>query len=366
MFALSALPLGLALDNLRRLRKPAPADGVPLISVLIPARNEAANIGAAVAAALQSVGVTMELCVLDDGSTDDTAAILASIGDTRLRILQGGTLPAGWSGKQHACARLAEAATHELMVFVDADVRLAPDALCRMAGYMQRHEVGLASGFPRQVTVGWAEWLLLPLIHLLLMGYLPMARMQRDVSPALGAGCGQIFITRRAAYVRAGGHTAIRASLHDGVTLPRAFRRVGIMTGLFDATELAQCRMYDSTGAVWEGLTKNATEGMAKPLALPVWTLLLAGGHVAPFMVLAGSLWVGSPSPRALAACSCACACSWGLRGLLARRFRQSWRSAALHPLGVTALLLLQWWALLRAASGRKATWRGRAYTAQG
>jgi hypothetical protein len=359
---LAALPLGLALDNLRRLKVPPLALGTPRISVLIPARNEAAHIGDAVAAVLASTGVELELCVLDDGSTDATPAILAGIDDARLRVLTGGNLPAGWSGKQHACARLAEAARHELMVFVDADVRLAQDALCRMAGFMQAHsagsaELGLASGFPRQVTVGWSEWLLLPLIHLLLLGYLPMFRMQRDLSPALGAGCGQIFIARKQAYCRAGGHAAIRASLHDGVTLPRAFRRAGIMSGLFDATSLAQCRMYESTGAVWEGLTKNATEGMAKPLALPVWTVLLAGGHVAPFVLLAVA-----PSPVALAACSCA----WGLRVVLAWRFRQPWRSVLLHPVGVTALLALQWAALLRASAGVKATWRGRAYTAQG
>jgi hypothetical protein len=351
---LSAGPLLLAVDNLRRLRVPAPADGVPAVSVLIPARNEAANIAEAVGCVLQSAGVAVELCVLDDGSTDGTAAILAGVADARLRVFQGGVLPAGWSGKQHACARLAEFATQDLMVFVDADVRLAPDALSRMVGFMQRNDVGLASGFPRQVTGSWAEMLLLPLIHLLLLGYLPMARMQRDVSPALGAGCGQIFIARRADYVRAGGHAAIRASLHDGITLPRAFRRAGIMTGLFDATGLARCRMYQDSAGVWEGLTKNATEGMAKPVALPIWTLLLAGGHVLPFLLLPGRLaWA-------------ACACAWGLRAMLAWRFKQSWLSVVLHPLGMAALLVLQWAALLRAASGVKATWRGRAYTAQG
>jgi hypothetical protein len=347
-------PLLLAADNLRRLRTPDMAEDGPAVSVLIPARNEEANIAAAVACVLASTGVSVELCVLDDGSTDGTAAILAGIGDARLRVLQGGVLPAGWSGKQHACALLAEHASHDMMVFVDADVRLASDALARMAGFMQRHDVGLASGFPRQVTGSWAEILLLPLIHLLLLGYLPIFRMQRDVSPALGAGCGQIFIARREAYRRAGGHAAIRASLHDGITLPRAFRRAGIMTGLFDATSFAQCRMYQDAAGVWEGLTKNATEGMAKPLALPVWTVLLGGGHVLPFLLLPG-WWAAA-----------ACACAWGLRGVLAWRFRQSWVSAVLHPLGMAALLALQWVALLRAASGVKATWRGRAYTAQG
>jgi hypothetical protein len=352
---LSAGPLLLALDNLRRLRRPAPAEGVPSVSVLIPARNEEANIAEAVACVLASTGVTLELCVLDDGSTDGTAAILAGFADRRLRVFQGGVLPAGWSGKQHACARLAEQASHELMVFVDADVRLAPDALSRMAGFMQlAPEIGLASGFPLQVTLGWAEWLLLPLIHFLLLGYLPMGRMARDASPAFGAGCGQLFIARRTAYRAAGGHAAIRASLHDGITLPRAFRRAGIMTGLFDATRLASCRMYRDTAGVWEGLTKNATEGMAKPAALPVWTVLLAGGHVLPFLLLPGALaWA-------------ACACAWGLRAVLAWRFRQSWVSVVLHPVGVAALLALQWVALGRAVWGVKATWRGRAYTAQG
>jgi hypothetical protein len=351
---LAAVPLALALDNLRRLRTPAPADGMPCVSVLIPARNEAANIGAAVHAVLASHGVELDLVVLDDGSTDDTADILANISDPRLRVLQGGTLPAGWSGKQHACARLAESARHDLMLFVDADVRLAPDAVSRIAGFMQRNDVGLATGFPRQITLGWAEMLLLPLIHFLLLGYLPIARMQRDVSPGLGAGCGQLMMARKEAYARAGGHASIRASLHDGIMLPRAFRRAGLMTALFDATALASCRMYDSTAGVWEGLTKNATEGMAKPIALPIWTLLLAGGHVLPFFLL--------PAWPAVAACACA----YLLRALLAWRFRQSWLSATLHPVGIVVLLVLQWTALLRAALGVKATWRGRAYTAQG
>jgi hypothetical protein len=352
--ALSAAPLLLAIDNLRRLRAPAPAQGTPSISVLIPARNEADNIAAAAACVLASTGIILELLVLDDGSTDATAQILAGIADPRLRVLLGGGLPNGWSGKQHACARLAESATYDLLLFVDADVRLAPDAANRIAGFMQRNDIGLASGFPRQITRGFAEFLLLPLIHFLLLGYLPMARMQRDVSPGFGAGCGQLMMARSEAYVRAGGHAAIGASMHDGLMLPRAFRRAGIMTGLFDATDLATCRMYDSAAAVWEGLTKNATEGMAKPVALPIWTLLLAGGHVLPFVLL--------PAAPAAAACTCA----YLLRAVLAWRFRQSWLSVALHPLGVATLLILQWAALLRALLGIKATWRGRAYTAQG
>jgi len=353
---LAALPLGLALDNLRRYRTPPLCQATPRISVLIPARNEEENIAEAVACVLASENVDVEIVVMDDGSTDATAAILAGIADRRLRVAQGGVLPQGWSGKQHACAALARLARYELLVFVDADVRLAPDALSRMASFMSDEKMALASGFPRQITKTWSEILLLPLIHFLLLGYLPLSRMQSSASPALGAGCGQLFIARADAYAKAGGHGAIRASLHDGLTLPRAFRNAGLMTGLFDASRFARCRMYKNAAQVWEGLTKNATEGMAKPLALPIWTVILAGGAVLPAILL-----LIAPSPLAFVALLCGIT----LRLLLAARFRQPVLSALLHPLGVAALLALQWAALLRAASGGKATWRGRAYTAQ-
>jgi hypothetical protein len=354
---LALLPLAMTLLNLRELRLPDPAPGRPAVSVLIPARNEEANIGDAVAAVLASRDVALELIVLDDASTDRTPAILAGIGDPRLRVAQAPPLPPGWSGKQHACHVLSGLATHELMVFVDADVRLAPDAVSRMAGFMLADPAcGLGSGFPHQVTRSWSERLLLPLIHFLLLGFLPMAlmRVRRDVG--LGAGCGQVFIARRAAYLEAGGHGAIRASLHDGLTLPRAFRRAGWMTGLFDATALASCRMYANASQLWEGLCKNATEGMAKPAALPFWTLVLAGGQVVPLVLLL--LAPGWVAGAALAA---------GIltRLILAARFRQSFGSALLQPLGVAALLAVQWFSLVRALSGGRATWRGRAYPAQ-
>ncbi len=354
---LAAVPLGLALANLRLLRAPERAAGRPAVSVLIPARNEEANIAAACAAVLASEGVEIELVVLDDGSTDRTPEILAGIGDARLVVASAPPLPAGWSGKQHACQRLSERASHELMVFVDADVRLAPDAVSRMAGFMLRNPaVELGSGFPRQVTLTWSEVLLLPLIHFLLLGFLPMAVMRRSVSPGLGAGCGQLFIARRTAYRAAGGHAAIRASLHDGIMLPRAFRRAGWMTDLFDAGGFARCRMYVNAAQVWEGLCKNATEGMAKPGALPIWTAILVGGQVLPLvLMLSAPSW---PAGAALA-------CGIGLRLVLARRFVQSVVSAVLHPVGVAALLVVQWWSLGRSLLGGKATWRGRAYTAQ-
>jgi glycosyl transferase family 2 len=354
---LALLPMLIALSNFSVLRTPPLASRPAAVSVLIPARNEEAHIGKAVSAVLENQNCEIELLVLDDHSTDATPAILAAVRDPRLRVLNAPGLPPGWSGKQHACAMLAREARHGLMVFVDADVVLAPDALSRMAAIMQAQpELGLASGFPRQITGSWSEWLLLPLIHLLLLGYRPQ-RLDRDPrATGFAVGCGQLFIARSDAYAAVGGHAVIRASMHDGLQLPRAFRKAGFATGLFDATHFAACRMYTNLGEVWEGLSKNATEGMATRRALPVWTLLLAGGHVLPFL-----LAIVSPGIVPLAACGL----SLGLRVLLAVRFRQDPRSVLLSPLGVAIMLVLQWNALIRAARGRPATWRGRAYPMQ-
>jgi hypothetical protein len=355
--ACASIPALMLLANLPLFRTPTPAARPPPVSVLIPARDEAANIEAACNAVLANRGVDLELVVLDDHSEDGTARIVRAISDRRVRLAPAPPLPPGWVGKQHACACLARLARNELLVFIDADVRLAPDALVRIAGFMQRGNLALGSGFPAEVTGSWAEGLLLPLIHFLLLGFLPLLAARRSNAVALGAGCGQLMAAWRGAYERAGGHGAVSLTLHDGIMLPRAFRRAGLRTGVFDASRIARCRMYASTPDLFAGLMKNATEGMARPVALPVWTVLLGCGQILPVLLVALA-----PGPAGIAALGLGI----GARLLLAMRFGQPVWSAVLHPLGVAVLLGVQWWALARAALGRPAVWRGRAYARDG
>ena len=353
---LALLPLVMTLQNLFEYRTPARSQQRPSVSVLIPARDEERNIATACAAVLASVDVDLELIVLDDASTDGTVAVLDTIKDPRLRVVAAPPLPSGWCGKQHACHVLGQLAQHEWLVFVDADVRLAPDALNRMVGFMQTTQAGLASGVPRQILGTWFERLVLPLIHFLLLGYLPMGLMRQRLDPRFGAGCGQLFIAKRDAYRAVGGHAMIAHSIHDGLALPRAFRRRGYSTLLFDATALAHCRMYSNAAEVWEGLSKNATEAMATPVALPIWTLILGSGQVLPVLI-----FIFTQSALA----GFATALGIVTRLILARRFKQPLLSALLHPLGVAALLVIQWFSLIRAALGGSATWRGRRYAAR-
>lgn len=343
--AAAAIPAALFFKNLRAYRRTG--EGINAgVSVLIPARDEEANIGAAVESALANCLSEMEVIVLDDASTDGTARIVREIAarDPRVRLETAPALPAGWNGKQHACAVLAEHARFATLIFMDADVRLAPDALGRMAGFLSESGAQLASGVPRQEVGTFSEGLLLPLIHFVLLGFLPIGRMRRSTAPAYAAGCGQLFIADAEAYRRCGGHDAIHAAVHDGIALPRAFRQAGFRTDLFDATEVATCRMYRTNGDVWRGLSKNAHEGLGAPARIGVWTALLFAGQVLPFLLR-------SPLGIALALAP---------RLAAARRFHQPLWSALAHPAGIVALLGIQWWSLVRRSLGARSRWKGR------
>ncbi|HYG60998.1 MAG TPA: glycosyltransferase, partial [Thermoanaerobaculia bacterium] len=242
----------------------------------------------------------------------------------------------------------------------DADVRLTPGGLARGTAFLKASGAGLVSGFPRQETETLLERMLIPLMHFVLLGFLPMARMRRSTHPAYGAGCGQLFFARRDAYERAGGHSAIAASLHDGIALPRAFRRAGFATDLFDATDAASCRMYTNAGEVWRGLAKNAVEGVASPgKILPVTALLLTGQVLPPLLLLPALI---KGDAVALGASLAGTLAVYLPRLAAARRFRQPLDGALLHPVSILLFLAIQWTALTRHLLGRPAAWKGRSY----
>ena len=339
-------------------------NSTPLVSILIPARDEEPNIARVVESALASRGVDLEVVVMDDHSTDRTVEIVRAIAarDPRVRVETAPPLPEGWAGKQHACHALAKTAGGTLLLFVDADVVLDPDGVARAVGFLEESGSDLVSGFPRQITGTWMERLVIPLIHFVLLGYLPLPMMRRSDQESLAAGCGQLFLARRTAYEGCGGHASIRATFHDGLQLPRSFRRAGFKTDLFDATRVATCRMYNNAGEVIQGLAKNAHEGMAGRLAIWVWTTILLVSYVVPPVLVVTGLVSGARDSWWWIAIA-ATVVGITTRLVLALRFRQSILGALLHPLGVTILVAIQWYSWFLRRLGRGVAWKDRAQT---
>jgi glycosyltransferase involved in cell wall biosynthesis len=354
--ALALLPVILGAINLWRMPRLAgrPPEGA-LVSILIPARNEAANIAGCLDAALASTGAAIEVVVMDDGSTDATAEIVAGYAarDGRVRLVQAPALPPGWTGKVHACARLAEAARGTHLLFLDADVRLAPHAAAAMAAHAEAKNIAMISGVPKQMIGSLGEALTVPFINFLLLCYLPFGGRATQRRPELAAACGQLILVERRAYQAVGGHGSIKGVLHDAIALARLLRGRGHDTEIVDGTPLATCRMYEGFRASWGGFIKNAREGMATPVGLPIWTALLAGAHLWPWALL--------PDLEALATILL----MFALRAAVTIRTGEPWWTVPLHPLTVVVALAIQWTALIRSALGLKAGWKGRAYEAK-
>jgi hypothetical protein len=233
-----------------------------------------------------------------------------------------------------------------------------------MSAFMEQSGAALARGVPHQVTETLSERLLIPLIHFVLLAFLPIKRMRASRDPAYGAGCGQLFVVRREAYHNCGGHSAIRTTLHDGPKLARVFRAAGFATDLFDATGIAECRMYRTNAEVWRGLAKNAHEGLGSPRLIGPATLLLLGGQVLPLCLLVAAGRQTPVSPAAIMFSLLGTAASFFPRLIAVRRFRQTIGGALLHPFGICALLMIQWFAFVRSLRQRTAIWKGRTYRA--
>ena len=363
----AAIPAALTWQNLKIFCTSPQAECSEPVSVLVPARNEEQVLDGFIRNILASRGVQLELVVLDDASTDSTAQRVSqwSDRDPRVRLVHGKKLPQGWCGKQHACYQLAESARFDTLLFLDADVTVQPDAIARSVAFLNRSKVDLGSGFPHQETPTVAGWLLLPLIHFILLGYLPLSRSRLSNDPSLAAGCGQLFVTTRSAYDKAGGHAAIKSSLHDGIMLPRAFRKAGLQTDIFDASTIASCRMYETNRDVLQGITKNATEGIGAPRTIVPFTILLVGGVVAPALLLICILSGISQSWIVITAIFPGLILSYFPRLITLNRFKQSAGSVFFHPLAVGIFLAVQWFALGRRLLGIKTSWKGRSLKPQ-
>lgn len=278
IFALLALIVIAAIAVLNTLTfprlRPVQPDDSPAVSLLVPARNEAGVIGPTVARLLAQNYPNFEVILLDDHSTDGTAAIArqAAGADPRLRILDGQPLPAGWLGKNWACRQLAQAATGDWLIFTDADVHWSPPALSALLAQARSTRADLLAVWPTQRTVTWGERLVVPLMALAVWGYLPLPLVHHSPFTAFAAANGQCLAFRREAYTRIGGHEPVRANVLEDVTLARRIKAAGLRLRLVDAAGLIACRMYPDWPSVLSGYAKNILAGYGNSVAL----LLLA------------------------------------------------------------------------------------------
>ncbi|MBL8055301.1 MAG: glycosyltransferase, partial [Anaerolineales bacterium] len=280
-----------------RLRPGPAADPPARLSVLIPARDEAAVIGTTVRALLDQTGVDFEVLILDDDSTDGTtaAALAAAAGDARVRVLAGRPLPAGWLGKNWACHQLAQAAATDRLLFTDADVCWRPAALAAAAAEFERTRADLLTIWPTQITATWGERLVVPLVALAVQAYLPVLATHHLPGPAFAAAVGQGLLFRRSAYEALGGHAAVRGHVVEDVALARRCKAAGQRLRAAAGAGLVVCRMYRSWREVRAGFAKNILAGHGgQPALLLASTLFHWLIFIFPWVWLAAAVLQGA------------------------------------------------------------------------
>lgn len=366
--------LGIVLVNLRVLPTltgsslPTTPDAAPTVAVLVPARNEEADIEACLRSLLAQDYPRMEVWLYDDASTDATPQIAARLvrEDPRLYVVSGtGDPPPGWLGKANACHRLynamLEKSSPDYVLFTDADVRFEPSALRHAVATAQARGAGLLSVFPRQITITWAERLAVPVLqHWAVYSFLPLPlAFTKRTGPAFAAANGQFMLFRDDAYRAAGGHATVRANILEDVALARAVKRAGYRALLADGGPLVKTRMYRDAGEVWRGYSKNNYAFFGNsPYFLAVGVVVLTALYIAPpifalYAAISHQLSIMSILPLAQYACAALS------RLALAWRFDFRPLDAFLHPLAVVYMVAVGINSMVWSLTGRGA-WKGR------
>ncbi len=344
---------------------PALASG-PLVSVIVPARDEAVNIEVCVRSILASGYRSLELVVVDDRSTDGTAAIVERVArepeaGARVRLVRGLELPDGWFGKQWAMVQGYRTARGELLLFTDADTRHHAELLSRAVQALHAERVALVSVLSQQEMVTFWERLVQPHVFFALAARVgDVRRVNRTRVEWDAIASGQFILTTRAAYETAGTHEAVKHSVVDDMALAQAYVRHHLDIFLTHGEEYMSTRMYRNLAAILEGWTKNLATGV--PLAFPPSPLLR---RAAPFfMWLPALVWIVPPVLWTLfgwawaAATTVISLCVWLV---VYRAAGAPLRYALLYPIGAAMVAYIMIRSALRGS--RRVEWRGRVYT---
>lgn len=356
----------------RLVAAPPPTPPAPSVSVLIPARNEARVIERCVTAALHQTYPTYDVTVVDDGSTDETAAIVQRLAaaDPRLRLLTGRPLPDGWVGKCNVCQQLGASANGTWLLFLDADTAPQPDLIAALINHAHEHQLDLVSIFPFLELGSFWERVILPPFLALISALYPFERMTRpEARPEDVLANGQCILVRRSAYEAIDGHGAVRAEVLEDVRLAQALRRAGFRVGGGEGLDLLRVRMYTNGREVAAGLIKNAAAGYRSGGLRSSWVALRQLSlAVGPFWLLGAGATLSARSERATGLgvmalgglCLAAGLQLWAT--LYQRLYRLSPLYALIWPFGQLAYLLLAGWGMSQVWRGRGVLWKGRRY----
>ena len=289
--------------------------------ILVPMRNEAHNVVELISNLLQHGG---KVLVLNDNSTDDTSKKLGAFKND-INIIEGKPLPGEWLGKNFACHQLAINSLSDYLVFLDADVRLEIGAVSEAIDYLEFKGWDFISPYPKQVTSGFLQFVLQPLLQWSWFATIPFFYAYYSPKKSMAVANGQFFIIKRQAYLNAGGHKKIKGEVFDDIELAKSIISVGGKGGPVDGSQIAKCHMYKRDRELISGYGKSLWRAFHLNIA-SLFLALFIFLNLAPYLTLSIGIIFLTLS-----------------RVLVGLKVRSNIFSAFFHPfaiLGLTALVV--------------------------
>ncbi len=339
------------------------------VSVIIPARNEEANIRDCVQSVLAQEYRPLQIIVVNDNSSDATGPILAEMAaeHAKLEVVSGEPLPPGWVGKNHAITQGMARAGGQWVVFLDADARMSPEAVGRAVAMVRQKDLAMVSFFPRHSLCSFWEKVVQPVVLGVVFAGAPPSLTEDPKDPAAGA-FGQFILFRRSAYESIGGHEAVKGEVLEDWPMAQKIKAMGLRVGLADGQDLVQVRMYTSLSGLWEGWSKNVFHGVGKKLYLLVAVLVFVFVMgIWPVLLMVWALLVALLGLPGLALPAVAGAfqlvVTLGYGAWVNRRMGLPAIYVLGFPLGAAVFMGILLNSAYRVLSGRGVTWKGRTYT---
>jgi cellulose synthase/poly-beta-1,6-N-acetylglucosamine synthase-like glycosyltransferase len=348
-FLLPLILLTIAAVNFVQIRTPKDtSELLESVGVIVPMRNEGENIEGLVATLAAQEG-SFHFYLLDDNSEDQTYELLHrfTAGDSRFTVLKGAALDDKWIGKTWALQQLFEASKEEVLVSLDADVRLSNDALNKAVTTLHGARLDFVSPYPRQIAKSFAERLIQPLLQWSWLTTVPLRYAESSGQKSMAVANGQFFVVRRSALKSIGGYHNVKHAVIDDVFLARELIKSGLSGTVINGSAIAETHMYNSWNEIEAGYGKSLNKAFGSIAGAVFVMVFLFMTSIAPLIVgLLGNAfgWLGF-------------AAIVGTRVLSAIKSRGNVLDSVLHPISVVALIYLIVYSYLMRGSIQ---WKGR------
>lgn len=338
----------------------------PLVSVLIPARNEAENIHRCLSSLSKQDYPNLEIIVLDDNSTDRTSEVVQefAVKDSRISLVNGAPLKKGWLGKCFACHQLAKQAKGDYFVFTDADTLHFGNTISKALAALINNKLDALSIYPSQITVTFHERMTVPFINFAILSFMPLVLVKKAKSAFFSTGIGQFFLFKREVYEKFGGHESVKGEILEDIHISKQVKKFGYKIMVFDGSNNIFCRMYHNFDEVINGFSKFIFaafdyNGFMEMIAMSFFSIIF----MVPFLLLPMGVFIFSWSGRVITFTIIQICIILVIKIILSMRFKNRILDVLLTPVSVAYMVLIAGNSYFQAKLGKGIYWKGRTYS---